>query len=88
MDTETILPFYGHDRKKIGDYAVFSNFYPASFVDENNVEFMCVEQYMMYHKAIMFGDEKMANAIMQSSKPIEQKKFGRQVQNFDAKIWA
>ena len=35
----------------------------------------------------LFNDEEMADRIMKSSSPREQKALGRQVRNFDVDIW-
>lgn len=41
----------------------------------------------MYSKAVMFGDIEIANAILKTSDPKEQKSLGRKVKNFKADIW-
>jgi ribA/ribD-fused uncharacterized protein len=45
------------------------------------------EQYMMHQKALTFGDEEIANLIMQELNPREQQKYGRQIKNFDKNVW-
>ena len=42
---------------------------------------------MMHQKAIMFKDWETALLIEQSTNPKEMKALGRQVKNFDPKIW-
>lgn len=42
---------------------------------------------MMYGKAILFGDAAIAQKILATSSPAEQKKLGRQVKNFDDAVW-
>jgi hypothetical protein len=54
---------------------------------ENDIEFNCCEQYMMYKKAILFRDYEMANKILNSSKPGEIKDLGRKIKDFDQDIW-
>lgn len=54
---------------------------------ENDIEFNCCEQYMMYHKAMLFNDKETANKILNTKEPREQKKLGRLVKNFDQKLW-
>jgi ribA/ribD-fused uncharacterized protein len=49
--------------------------------------FNCAEQYMMYMKAAEFGDWEIAEQIMLSTNPKEQKALGRKVRNFDAARW-
>lgn len=41
----------------------------------------------MYHKAILFNDIKIANKILKSESPREQKSLGRKVSNFDINRW-
>ena len=41
----------------------FSQWKKSKFV-ENDVEFNCAEQYMMYHKAILFNDQETAQKIL------------------------
>lgn len=54
----------------------------------NGVEFNCAEQYMMYRKALIFGDERMAAKILEATKPFDHKRMGQQVQGFDQDTWA
>ena len=74
--------FYGKD-------SPFSNFFPASFTDDNdNNTFFCTEQYIMYHKAVLFGDKDMAEAILQErTSPRRCKQLGRKVGNFSDAVW-
>ncbi|TSK07794.1 MAG: NADAR family protein [Geobacter sp.] len=64
----------------------FSNWYPASFVVKG-VTFCCVEQFMMYCKAKLFKDERIAESIMLVANPAHQKALGRQIKGFDEKVW-
>jgi ribA/ribD-fused uncharacterized protein len=41
----------------------------------------------MYQKAKLFNDEEIANKILNTSEPREQKKLGRLVKNFDEHVW-
>ena len=45
------------------------------------------EQAMMHGKALIFGDDETAQAIMQTDEPGRQKALGRQVRGFDQAIW-
>lgn len=49
--------------------------------------FNCMEQYMMYHKAMLFLDRASARKILDTKSPKEQKQLGRLVQNFEEKVW-
>lgn len=75
-----IFPFFGADH-------CFSNWHMSRFVVKN-IEFNCVEQYMMYCKAKLFGDEEVASLIMKSKSPKIQKMLGRKVANYDEAIWS
>ncbi|KAM3422687.1 hypothetical protein BST61_g174 [Cercospora zeina] len=45
------------------------------------------EQYMMYHKAMLFNDPSIASQIMQTTSPKLHKGLGAKVKNFDEKVW-
>lgn len=64
----------------------FSQWYPSVFVREEHT-FCSAEQYMMYSKAILFGDEEIAAKILTSREPRQQKQLGRQVRQFDREVW-
>lgn len=66
---------------------VFSNWYPSP-MEINGTKFNCVEQYMMYQKAMLFGDTETAALIMEARPPREQKALGRKVQNYNEQAWA
>jgi hypothetical protein len=51
------------------------------------MEFNCSEQYMMYMKAMHFGDRDTAKLIMEASQPREQKELGRLVKGFRKDEW-
>jgi len=64
----------------------FSQWHSTRFV-VGDVTFNCAEQYMMYMKAKLFGDEAMAERILAAAEPREQKALGRKVKNFDQTKW-
>jgi len=77
--TDTYVFFWG---------GPFSQWYRSTFKDnETGIEFNCAEQYMMAHKASMFGDTESLKKIMAAKNPREQKALGRRVKNFDHNIW-
>ena len=53
----------------------------------NGLEFNCAEQWMMYAKARIFGDLKIADEILKTSDPQEQKALGRKIANFNPNKW-
>lgn len=71
--------FFGKD-------APFSNFHPARFTVDG-VIYTCSEQFMMHQKAVLFRDGFHAGEIMKAKVPLQMKKFGRKVQNFNPDIW-
>ena len=63
-----------------------SNWYPSHFsVDDN--KFTSMEQYMMYKKAVIFNDEKIANEILSITDVAEIKRLGRLVSGYNDNIW-
>lgn len=71
----------------------FSNWYPADVsvkafpFSANETVFNCTEQAMMYIKAVVHDDLEIAQLIMQSNDPAQQKHLGRSVRNFKPKWW-
>lgn len=43
---------------------VLNQWYPCKFEDEDKIEYSSTEEYMMYHKAILFGDKETAQRIL------------------------
>ncbi|EGV43319.1 NADAR family protein [Bizionia argentinensis JUB59] len=64
----------------------FSQWHKSAFKIDN-LTFNSAEQYMMYGKAKLFNDNEIAEKIMMTKNVREQKSLGREVQNFDLKIW-
>ena len=63
-----------------------SQWYPSKFKLENKT-FSCAEQYMMWKKAVLFGDRCTAIKIMRTKSPKEQQALGREVKNFNEEDW-
>ena len=53
----------------------------------DDIAFSSMEQFMMYRKAICFGDEAVAAQILSTSDVAEIKLLGRQVSNYDESMW-
>lgn len=75
---------------------IYSNWHKSSFIivkhpipviELNSLQFNCVEQYMMFCKAVTFNDIEIAENILTESNPRKQKALGRLVKNFDSKKW-
>lgn len=65
----------------------FSQWYPSAFKDADGRTFHCAEQYMMHRKALLFGDTRSADAILQAATPDACKELGRTVTPFDKDTW-
>lgn len=63
-----------------------SNWHPSPFT-LHGVDFSSMEQYMMYRKAICFGDDKIAAQILAASDAAEIKALGRIVSGYDENLW-
>lgn len=77
IETQNFIFFYG---------SIYSQWAPCTF-REGDLTFNTAEQYMMYYKAMCFGDLKSAGAILKSKDPSEQKRLGRQVRGFEDERW-
>ena len=80
MTDNTNYYFFWHG--PLSQWASFKMYDPLK-----DIEFNCCEQYMMYHKALLFNDKKRAEAILSSNNPKEQKGLGREVTPFHPKVW-
>lgn len=65
---------------------IFSNWYMTKF-EVDGIVYNCSEQYMMAEKARLFNDQETLKEIMEADYPVEQKRLGRTVKNFDADTW-
>lgn len=79
--------------RKVGNFTLFfgaedafSNWHPCRF-SYHGVEFSSVEQFMMFSKAKLFGDEESAVAILRAAHPKDQKAVGRKVKGFELARW-
>ncbi|KAL8769543.1 MAG: hypothetical protein Q9209_004474 [Squamulea sp. 1 TL-2023] len=63
--------------------------YPSRFTSpaHPNITFNCAEQYMMYQKAITAKDPEIAQRILATEKPGEQKWFAKKLETLDMKMW-
>ena len=64
----------------------FSQWYPCRF-RIGPVTFNCAEQYMMYQKALLFGDRQTGRQILAATSQKQQKALGRMVREFDPVRW-
>ncbi len=77
-----IICFHNPDEEN----AYLSNWYPSDFT-VNGIHFSSMEQYMMYQKALRFGDTKIADKILATNDVAKIKKLGREVQGYDESVW-
>ncbi len=69
-------------------YGAFSQFYEASFIDESSGQkYGWAEQWMMQHKALLFGDTEIAGKILSTTEPKSIKALGRAVKGFTPELW-
>jgi len=63
-----------------------SNWYLSSF-SVDGITFSSMEQFMMYKKAICFGDDAIALKILNTDDVVRIKELGRQVSSYDDHHW-
>ena len=55
--------------------------------EADGVRYNTAEQYMMAHKALLFGDDFVFRAILDTDEPDQQKALGRMVSGFVPEVW-
>lgn len=75
--TDTHVYFWGGE---------FSNWYDCQF-KYKGLTFYNSEQAFMWEKAMFFNDIEIADLILKTPNPRENKKLGRKVKNFNADEW-
>lgn len=78
--------FWGHKKFNGITETCLSQWYECKFTVDG-VEYHTAEQYMMAQKAILFKDDEILQKIMSADNPAVYKSLGRQIRNFDSKIW-
>lgn len=73
-----------HNPEEANGY--LSNWFLSEF-EADGIVFSSMEQYMMYQKAVTFGDEKIARQIRNTSDVGKIKALGRAVVNYEDIIW-
>jgi ribA/ribD-fused uncharacterized protein len=81
--------FWGHRPQRDGSIGTgcLSQWWPSLFTVDG-VNFRTAEHYMMWRKALLFGDEEAARQIVAASHPRQAKMLGRRVRGFDEQTWA
>lgn len=90
--TDKYVLFFGFELPEPA--STFQQWYPSLFVDTESeddsgapLSFPTAEHYMMYFKAVLMDDDETAAKILACKTPAEAKTFGRQVKNFNQKVW-
>lgn len=78
----TVICFHNPEEEN----GYLSNWYQSKFTVDG-VTFSSMEQFMMYRKAITFGDKEKANQILDTVDVARIKELGRLVSNFDESRW-
>ena len=65
----------------------FSQWFQGKPFVINGRKYYTAEQYMMSEKALLFNDFDIYTQIMQEKDPQRCKALGKQVKNFDGKVW-
>nr|WP_202819686.1 NADAR family protein [Thaumasiovibrio occultus] len=83
----TFVKFWGHSCKPNAvTKACFSQWYHAPFLADGK-QFQTAEHFMMYYKALLFGDHQSAEKVLLAPDPGVAKAIGRQVVGFDNDQW-
>lgn len=67
-------------------YGYLSNWHPASFTLDG-ITFSSAEQYIMYQKCHIFGDNASAAAILNTDDPAQHQAIGRKSSGFNGTVW-
>lgn len=82
------LFFWGHRPQHDGGIGAgcLSQWWPSPF-NVDGRHYATAEHFMMWSKAMLFGDETAAARILDAKHPSEAKALGRQVERFDEAAW-
>ncbi len=78
-----IICFHNPDEEN----GFLSNWYLSHFVVDN-ITFSSMEQFMMYRKAVCFGDSNIAAQILKTEDVAQIKALGRLVSGYDDSYWS
>ncbi len=80
--------FWGHTPGRSGAVGAecLSQWAPAGFTVDGT-EFATAEHYMMWSKAVLFGDEEAAARVLEAGHPKQAKDIGGQVRGFSDEKW-
>ena len=67
-------------------YGFLSNWYMSDFILDG-IKFNSNEQYIMYRKAKLFGDDETAEAILTAETPAEHQTLGQSAKGYNDALW-
>jgi ribA/ribD-fused uncharacterized protein len=67
-------------------YGFLSNWWPAP-INIRGTVYPTTEHHMMVMKALLMGDQQMAQTILNTASPASVKGLGKKVKNFDVRLW-
>ena len=67
-------------------YGFLSNWYSADIIVDGK-RFSSTEQYIMYRKCMILGDEAAAKQVMTTDDPGQQQAIGRNARNYHNTVW-
>lgn len=87
METDNYI-FFCSDKGELG---IYSQWFPITFIEDYGhgvtIEYKNAEQYMMAHKAILFGDGDTLQQILDTDNPATIKNLGSKVAGFNQEVW-
>jgi len=84
IEGRTVSAIYFHLPEE--PYGFLSNWYMSDFVLDG-IEFNSNEQYIMYRKAKLLGDDETAEAILAADTPAEHQKLGQNAKGYNDALW-
>lgn len=88
-ETDKYIFFFGYEGED--PRVALQQWFPVVFRARDrhglDVTFATTEQYMMYQKAVLMGDDEIADKILSEGHPSAAKRLGREVHNFDVEKW-
>lgn len=78
----SVIGFHNPDEP----YGFLSNWYLSDF-SVDGIDFTSMEQYMMYRKAMLFGDAAIAAQILGTTDVAQIKALGRMISNYNDSVW-
>ncbi|MBQ5966935.1 MAG: DUF1768 domain-containing protein [Clostridiales bacterium] len=67
-------------------YGWLSNWYLSDF-ELDDMKFSSAEQYIMYQKCVLFGDNASAKKVMSTDDPAQQQEIARNASGFIENVW-